>query len=365
MSDNTHIEWTDATWNPIRARYRTADGVGELLKRGWHCERISPGCVNCYAERMNRQRFGTGLPYNRTARDAVEIYLDEKGLTQPLHWRKPRRIFVCSMTDLFGEWVPDETIDRVFAVMALSPQHPFQVLTKRPERMREYVAASRQRIADAVRGFIDAPGRPRVRWLYGEDIAKSVEGSTWDEPGWPYGTAHGPMWPLPNVWLGVSVEDQAAADSRVPVLLDTPAAVRFLSCEPLLGPVQLTAIRDREYIVNGLSGAWERSLPEWEGEVESVPGGPHVDWVIVGGESGPNARPFDVAWARSIVAQCRTAGVAVFVKQIGSRPYEAATLGDGTESDTPTRWKPCHPKGGDPSEWPEYLRVREFPEVQR
>ena len=336
MSDNTSIEWTDATWNPIRARRR--DGQPNRAGGGWACQRVSPGCVHCYAAGINK-RLGTGLDYDARGIADSDIYLDERILAAPLRWKSPRRVFVCSMTDLFGEWVPDEVIDRVFAVMALSPQHTYQLLTKRPERMREY-------LANEDRMYVLRSG---IEEWCPEDL----------------------RWPLPNVWLGVSAEDQERADQRIPELLATPAAVRFLSCEPLLGPVNLRAVKpDAFSIIDALDGSWEQSLPEWEGNVEYVPDGPHIDWIIVGGESGPGARPCDVSWIRGIVQQCAGAGVAVFVKQLGSAP--SMSLADwavaskahnpmATETDLRLRDR----KGGDMSEWPENLKVREFPEVGR
>lgn len=231
MSDGTAIQWTDATWNPVRAKYSTTDDVGQVLKTGWHCERVSPGCQHCYAERINEKRFGTGLPYNRKSRDLVDIYLDEKALAQPLRWRRPRKVFVCSMTDLFGEWVPDEMIDRVFAVMALSPQHTFQLLTKRPARMRRYLSNDDR------------------MYVLRSMIEELTEGYTKCR------------WPLPNVWLGVSVEDQQRADERIPELLATPAAVRFVSCEPLLGPVDIRPYLGYHPIHEAADDERERSLP--------------------------------------------------------------------------------------------------------
>lgn len=210
MSDGTGIQWTDASWNPLRTRI---DDNGATL-RGWGCQRVSPGCVNCYAERHNH-RLGTGLLYTAEGIRDAEHYLDERALTQPLRWRKGRRIFLSSMTDIFGEWVTDGQLDRLFAVMALTPQHVYQVLTKRPERMREYIES------------IDGPRKVRMwQMLASMCAAFHLDVERVD-------------WPLPNVWLGVSVEDQQRADERIPVLLSTPAAVHFLSCEPLLGPIDL------------------------------------------------------------------------------------------------------------------------------
>lgn len=243
-----------------------------------------------------------------------KINLDEHALTTPLKWKKPRRVFVNSMSDLFHEGVPFEFVDRVFAVMALCPQHTFQVLTKRPERMAEYLNS-------ANRSF-------------------RIEGVGWGLIKRPIELAG---WPLPNVWLGASCENQEWADERIPHLLACPAAVRFLSCEPLLGPIDLH---------------WLGSLCcEPSGEIhmrDEYPHranyGPPLDWIIVGGESGPGARPCDVAWIRSIVTRCRGAAVACFVKQLGSHVIRCGQ-----------RLYLRDPKGGDPAEWPEVLRIREFP----
>jgi len=241
MGENTGIEWTDATWTPVRARHRQIGNPNAQPKIGWHCEHVSEGCRNCYAEGMNK-RLGTGLDYkpgNLAPRGPVEMFLDEKLLLAPLKWRKPKRVFVCSMTDLFADFVPDAFIDRMFAVMALCPQHSFQVLTKRPERMRAYLQqfdiftledTEEWRAAD-YRVDCDDDDNGTAAW-------HAETGRLEDAI---YSTKHALETSncLPNVWLGVSVEDQAAADARIPLLLDTPAAVRFLSCEPLLGEVDL------------------------------------------------------------------------------------------------------------------------------
>ena len=294
----TTIEWTNETWNPLRARRK--DGGGRL---GWACVRISQGCVNCYAATQNQSQRavgGTGLDYTVTALAQVETVMLPTHLDKPLHWRKPRRIFVCSMTDLFGEWVTDEQIGEIFDVMARARQHTYQLLTKRPDRMREWITAR----ADVPIGTPKLPGG--YGWL-----------ST--EP-----------WPLPNVWLGTSVEDQRSADERIPHLL---AAVRFVSAEPLLGPVDLIG-----------SDVWSSALHVDDQKTA------RIDWVIVGGESGPRARPMDLAWARSLVAQCRAAGVAPFVKQLGSYP-----LDDGRP------WAAGEAHGRDMDYWPSDLRIREWP----
>lgn len=305
MSDSTGIEWTDSTWNPV---------VG--------CTKVSQGCKNCYAKELHDKRHkaylsGAQLP-DQYALPFEAVQLMPERLTAPLHWRKPRRVFVNSVSDLFHEDVPDEFIDRVFAVMALSPQHTFQVLTKRPERMRAYLNTP-------MRGAeIDRADPRRIGGIYSN--------------------------PLPNVWLGTSVEDQAAAEARIGELLETPAAVRFLSCEPLLGPVNL-----KPKFLHPLDTITSVSTRQtW-----TVP---RIGWVIVGGESGPGARPCDIGWIRSIVGQCQAAGTACFVKQVGAKPvgkWQPAAGKILTPERLPDR------KGGNPDEWPEDLRVREFPEVAR
>ena len=249
MSDKTAIEWTDATWNPVTG-----------------CTKASAGCDHCYAETFAERWRGTPGHYFE---NGFDVQLRPDKLDQPLRWTKPRRIFVNSMSDLFHDQVPDEYIARVFAVMALAPQHTFQLLTKRHGRMRSLLRSNEFRGAVA-REASDRAGEP---------------------PFEPCPTFHRVRsgWPLPNVWLGVSVENQQWADIRIPALIDTPAAVRFLSCEPLLGPVVLKG--------------------------PSVGFG--IDWVIVGGESGRGARPMHPDWARSLRDQCHTAGVPFLFKQWG------------------------------------------------
>jgi protein gp37 len=288
MGERSAIEWTDATWNPVRG-----------------CTRISEGCRNCYAEGVAARFSGSGQPFEGFAdlgrsgsKWTGKVELIPGMLGAPLRWKKPRRIFVNSMSDLFHEALPDEAIDRAFAVMLLAPQHTFQILTKRSDRMRAYLSALV--CDDGFRPYVRRPGWKSRDPRDGDRVLLLRDGQTW---------------PLPNVWLGVSVEDQTTADARIPDLLATPAAVRFLSCEPLLGPVDLR---------------------EWVGTVHHHPDndphatstravvraaraamGPTIDWAIVGGESGPGARPMHPDWVRSIRDQCTAAGVAFFMKQWG------------------------------------------------
>jgi protein gp37 len=330
MAQRSSIEWTDATWNPVRG-----------------CSRVSEGCRNCYAELIAARFSGPGQAYEGLARRTKagprwtgRVQLVERHLEDPLRWRDGRRIFVNSMSDLFHEALTDEQIDRVFAVMALAPAHTFQILTKRPERMRKYCSDLRNRPLD----FTAVDG--------GRGGSADVMLGAFFRRGW-----------LSNVWLGVSVEDQPCWDERVEILGRIPAAVRFVSAEPLLGPIDCGNAFD--------------PAPE---------GSPYrpIDWVIVGGESGPHARPMDLAWARAIVAQCRAAGVARFVKQMGRWVLGDHTgfqvhhwlLDDGRGFVPPIFGPAVHtrptnaigfrvrdPKGGDWDEWPTDLRIREFPQA--
>jgi protein gp37 len=270
----TKIEWTDETWNPI---------VG--------CSVVSPGCINCYAMRMAGTRLKTTNAYSGLTQDTKagpvwtgEVRLLEDRLGQPLKWRKPRMVFINSMGDLFHEDVPEEWIDKVFAVMAATPRHTYQVLTKRPERMRDQVS----RLARTINPL--------------EKEARAF-GHTFNFEG------HSLLrWPIPNVWLGTSVEDQRRADERIPHLLDTPAAVRFVSAEPLLGPIDT-----RLYLSSLARDRYEAEAME----MGAFRHGPFLDWVIAGGESGPSARPMHPDWARSLRDQCQAAGVPFFFKQWG------------------------------------------------
>lgn len=289
------IEWTEQTWNPI---------VG--------CSLESPGCTNCYAIKLAGRLalMGTAAHYEGTTQKTKAGFVwtgkinvaPDSILLAPLKRRKPTTYFVNSMSDLFHPDVPDDVIDRVFAVMALCPQHKFQVLTKRSARMRTYLTGPHCfRIADRILE-IDRTSAASLRAI----------------------AAINSMYPLPNVWLGVSVEDQVRANERIPDLLNTPAAVRFLSCEPLLGPVDLT----RVFIGEGGLDCAADAPSEWKSIktlrfiVNSLIGAPSInwgkiDWVIVGGESGPGARPMHPDWARSIRDQCAAAGVPFHFKQWG------------------------------------------------
>src|SRR3990167_4301535 len=291
MGGKTEISWTYFTWNPLRG-----------------CSRVSAGCANCYAATIAARFSYKGAPYQGLAFRSSHgaewtgfVSLVESALDLPLDWRKPRRIFVNSMSDLFHERVTDDWIDTIFAVMWACGRHTFQVLTKRPERMRDY-CDKLLRHDDRAGFFVDALERHGL----GAHVADPISHSQ-DEP-------------LPNVHLGVSVEDQMTADARIPLLLQTPAAVRFVSYEPALGPVAFGTINGRTSrvhdsgrmdVLRGLA-VYPTTHPEYP--EQGYPIQP-LDWLIIGGESGPHARPCDLAWIRSAVAQCRAAGVPVFVKQ--------------------------------------------------
>lgn len=264
------IEWTDETWNPT---------VG--------CSRVSPGCDNCYAigvAHRAMQPAHEGLTIKRKGEPTDwtgEVRCLPDRLDVPLRWRKPRRVFVDSMSDLFHPEVPQAFLVDVFATMALAAAHTFQVLTKRPQRMAGLIPTLGKALHEAIDGRL----------------------------GWSQHPLRYPAWPFPNVWLGTSIESDRYT-WRADHLRATPAAVRFLSLEPLLGPLPSLDLRG-------------------------------IDWVILGGESGPGARPLDLGWVRDLITQGHEAGAAVFVKQLG-RSFDGR-------------------KGNDPDTWPDDLRVREMP----
>jgi protein gp37 len=298
VADHSGIEWTDATWNPVTG-----------------CTEVSPGCDHCYAKTF-AERF-RGVPGHHFER-GFDVQLRPERLDQPLRWRRPRRIFVNSMSDLFHKDVPEEFIGSVWNTIALTPQHTYQILTKRPGRMRSLLR----------------------RW--------AADGWCWRDKDMRWcGPVAGP---LPNVWLGVSCEDQRWADCRVPALLETPAVVRFVSCEPLLGAVDLSPWLVCEHPSTSgtaVPRVWEcdhcgvgyREVDDPDGPVqrwslgrqvrrvryEQVSPGRLLDWVIAGGESGHGARPMHPAWVRSLRDQCQHARVPFLFKQWGMwRPASTA-----------------------------------------
>ena len=366
MAD-TEIEWATKVWNFTRG-----------------CGRVSSGCVNCYAERQAiRHSTRPGAPYAglvKHHRDGPrwtgDVRFVAEKLAEPLHWKQPRdgsrhRIFVNSMSDLFHEGFTNEQIAAGFGVMAACPQHDFLILTKRAKRMREW--------------FEWAHGDPLVAMTkalgehgFGRDV---IRRAAYREP-----RDQAQSWPLPNVWLGCSAEDQQRADERIPLLLQCPAAVRWVSAEPLLGPIDFTRLGhnavNRNALTGMLDGPGGTTLTR-----DQVPG---LDWIVVGGESGPGARPCDVRWVRSIVRQCCDAGVPAFCKQLGAHVLDANdTNYDGVDNQegldawpygtevedfwndpnrrhqgAAVRFLLDDRKGGEPEEWPSDLRVREWPEVR-
>lgn len=346
MAANSKIEWTEATWNPI---------VG--------CSIVSPGCTNCYAmkmagrlDAMGQPRYaGLTKPSKAGAVWTGEMRLVEDALTIPLRRKKPTTWFVNSMSDLFHESVPDAWIDRVFAVMALCPQHTFQVLTKRPARMRAYLTRPAGGGKQDVRNHLAWEVVGATLKMVAPDWTKEPVDGRWRSRA--IGACAN--WPLPNVWLGVSAEDQRRADERVPDLLATPAAVRFVSAEPLLGPIDFEAAWHGENALDsecwGECGWCEKGLPplhncqRHNGDWEKGRSG--LDWVIVGGESGPGARPMHPDWARQIRDACASAEVAFHFKQHGAwAPLEADGGEWPTDSDTLIRlgWDGSR----DPEGWP-------------
>lgn len=255
------IEWTDATWNPVTG-----------------CTKVSTGCKHCYAERLfprvygkDKVTFYTGEGEFTRPRMFTDVKLHPERLDAPLHWKKPRMIFVNSMSDLFHEDVPFDFIDKIFDVMANSEGHTFQILTKRPARMREW-----------------------FNFNYKNKSWKLEE------------------WPLPNVWLGISCENQETADERIPILLQVPSAVRFLSCEPLIDEI--------DFRIDGVyPGRFFGECGSAGGKCYDNTCRTKIDWVIVGGESGPGYRPMKPEWAKSIIEQCQDAMVPVFMKQMAGK----------------------------------------------
>lgn len=277
------IEWTDMTQNPIH-----------VATGGHYCEKISPGCRNCYAEKMNLNPWfkGNGQAYRLTKAGRPEMSLNTEMLAAWSRARKPKKRFICSMTDIFGEWVPDEIIFQILDAMAAAPQQTFQILTKRPRRGAHLVAA----------------------WM---DNRRDI------------------IFPA-NIWLGISAEDQKRLDERLIWLIRTQAQTRFLSLEPLLGPIVLPDPDSDTALM-----MQEDSLAQILEPID------YIDWIIIGGESNPNARLMDPHWGHDILDQCKQANVPVFIKQLGTAWAKEV----GAD----------HRKGGDPAEWPPEFRVRMWP----
>ena len=288
----TKIEWADRVWNPVTG-----------------CTKVSEGCRNCYAERIAGRFWGE--------RKFSDVQCHEDRLNDPLHWKKPSRVFVNSMSDLFHPDVPTEFIKKVFTAMAACQSQTFLILTKRPIRMLEYLSVNPILMINQI---------VTTSALY---FPLGTEAKL--------GVVH---WPLPNVWLGVSVENQMTTDERIPLLIKTPAAVRFVSIEPMLGPVDLKKIKWAKIPINKADYRFGAPAPNemWSMRdalylhsgnefTKPLPG---LDWVICGGESGPNARPMHPDWARSVRDQCQGANVPFFFKSWGGNK-RAGRLLDGQE----------------------------------
>ncbi len=294
----TNISWATDVWNPISG-----------------CTKVSPGCLHCYAESITKRFKGRMQPYSETfipwtvkaqresGHSAVTLHPER--LDDPLRWKSPRKVFVNSMSDLFHEDVPDTFISDIFRVMAQCQEHVFQVLTKRPDRMMEYIKL--------FQGYSD------WMWLH--------------EPGMMTGSI---PWPLPNVWLGVSVENQRYADERIPLLLETPAAVRFISAEPLLEFLRLEGYLGIFGPGDGESDGFSGYIPDWWASTTGAKS--KIGWVICGCESGPQRRPMEVDWARSLRDQCQAAGVPFFLKQmyIEGKRWEMPMLDGKVWAEYPT-----------------------------
>jgi protein gp37 len=320
VSDKTGIEWTDRTLNIVTG-----------------CTKVSDGCLHCYIERTPPLRMA-GRKFDKPGiGGSIGLMFHMDRLAKVVRATKPRRWFVNSLADLFHADVPRDVIVQLWAAMALAPQHTFQILTKRHDRMRNLIADE----CKCGSGHMDGIHfRSAMAW--------AVSKANPNRPDWAPDDAeqrvYSAEWPLRNVWLGVSVEDQKAADLRIPALLETPAAVRWLSCEPLLGPVDLHGPVDRFGGRPHLT-YWLTGQPHWVDDVGSEPRtsslaiGPKIDWVVVGGESGPGARPMHPDWARTLRDQCADSGVPYLFKQWGAwapappvdaRPGDVVLHHDGT-----------------------------------
>ncbi|MEV6791305.1 phage Gp37/Gp68 family protein [Streptomyces sp. NPDC051320] len=280
----TKIEWTDRTWNPVTG-----------------CTKVSPGCDNCYAENIAHRFAGS-----KAFPDGFSVTLHEDRIDQPFRWKKSARVFVNSMSDLFHDDVPDLFITRVFDVMEANARHTFQVLTKRHARMRSFVQAREKARQEHAAKFDQCP----TEAMRTSPAARAARARAARPPA--------------NIWLGVSVENQQWANIRIPALLETPAAVRFISCEPLLGPVDLkqAVVTMGSERGHGLTASYVHT----GGCCQKFHG---IDWVIAGGESGPRARPMHPDWARGLRDQCEQARVPFFFKQYGE--YLSAAVTDDTE----------------------------------
>lgn len=367
----TSISWTHFSSNPLK--YRAADG-----KVVWGCVHASEGCRFCYSEAI-AHHYKKGGPFTAEVMRGLTPFLDEKELHSMLTYKPAsgKMCFVGDMTDIFGPWVPDELLDKLFAIFALRPDVTWQLLTKRPERMREYMTAKS--------AFLASKGN-RLLWIWepmrSMNVKANIEFPESGDPRWD-------QWPLKNVRLGVSVEDQPTADKRIPDLLATPNALPWVSYEPALAGVDFAPyIGGRTYRCDCGFHATENELNFFGGNIyychrcsKRCQILPSIRLIVVGGESGPKARPCDVAWIRETIRQCREAGTKCFVKQMGSKPVHRCRIcpdgfigacrmfrsykgdvGHGADGMIPYYF--ADGKGGDMYEWDSEFRVREMPEVK-
>lgn len=370
MRDQRHggIAWTDYTANPVR--YKDADG-----KDVWACVKHSAGCANCYAEAL-AIRWKKGDVFNRDNMAKLTPYFrddEAQALIRSPHVAG-KRVFIGDMTDVAGEWIEDEILDRLFAVMAIRSDVTFQVLTKRPGRLAEY--------------FKSGGGPNVIQWSGEPNVYSRIRQIAEVASEYQKDVIRAPKFPFPNVWIGTSVANQDAV-GLLDDLMRVPAALRFASVEPLIGRVVFAKkFKDggrRDYLTGQFHNMPTTFSDGRTGTVETCdPKLPKLDWVIVGGESGMGSRECSIEWIRDIIHQCRTANVPVFVKQFGQRPiapyydpirmteqfkhgdtwpdpYNHDIDRDGQPGASAMVKLPIAGKGSKPEEWPEEFRVQMFP----
>jgi protein gp37 len=335
----TSIEWTEYSWNPIRARRKHDGHTLKAGKTGHYCQKCSPGCKNCYAETMNL-RLGTGIGYTVPELAEVELYLDEKTLLEPLRWKKPKQVFVCSMTDLFADFVSDEWIEKIYAVMALADKHTFMTLTKRPARRLRWNQGIEEEgvFHEGFRGaMVEGQAQSIYSKLHPNESRDAIS-----------------MWlavklPLKNVREGTSVCTQKEADEKIPITVETPAVLPWLSIEPILEDIDVSYPKsiwpDGPPMCCSGQDCGCRGMPIYPPLIYGI------KWVVVGGESGVKARTTSVEAIRRVVGGCKQWNVPVFVKQMGRYPSPAPGM----------LWSLADAKGGNMAEWPEDLKVRQLP----
>jgi protein gp37 len=315
-------KWWNQSWNPIHVK-----------GGGWHCTKISPGCSQCWAEQINLRFRGSMINPPRFDNRQVEFELDQRILEQPLHWKKSRIVAVQWLGDLFHEQILFEFIARLFSVMAHSPQNTFLLLTKRPIRMNEFLGQVKN-----WEGWWTHNGSPPEKAYDGNGII----------------VGYGNKWPLPNVWLGVSICTQQEADEKIPILLQIPAAHRFVNLEPMLEGINIEkALCNCPWPEDAMRTRHLLSCPgdvRRPGILKRWP----LDWALLGCESGPGRRPMELKWARDIAEQCKAARIPLWVKQI-----EVTKFKNPARPGMPERTKTKVSK--DIHDWPEDLRIRQWP----